>query len=132
MEEKLYKNYVELQGMVSDKVIWGISKNGRFYCSFQLVLPHVNSYHFSVDRNSKEFIRSIIFDRKKAKIATELKEKGFRGGLYVHLVGILQTTRTEFKGFSIIQLMVFVKEIEVLKPNNKNDNGTTRLQKSNS
>lgn len=114
MGRVVYENYVRLRGVVGDNVIWGLAVNNRKYCSFQIITNNDGKYISEMETNSKEYLRVIVFNRRRVKLVDKMERYGFKRGMYVGVEGRLQTSKTEFKGNSIIQLMIYVKKIWII------------------
>lgn len=109
-----YTNKVELAGIVGDYVTWGKSTNGKKYCSFQIITNAAKGYTSEAETNSKEYIRIFVFNGRTKRMVDSMKEAGFRRGLYVRIEGKLQSSKTEYKGQSIIQIAVHVYKLWII------------------
>ena len=123
-----YQNQVCLKGVVGDDFKVGQASSGKKYISFSLVVNSSNKEYSEDETNSVEYIRIFIFNNKRKKMVDKLEEMGLRRGMYVSIIGRLQTARTEFKGNRIIQLSVQVHDLSIIqtkpegkKVNNKKD-----------
>ena len=123
-----YQNQVFLKGVVGDDFKVGKATSGKRYISFSLIVNSSPKEVSEDETNSVEYIRIFIFNNKRKKMVDKLEEMGLRRGMYVSIIGRLQTARTEFKGNKIIQLSVQVLDLSIIqtKPvsktvNNKKD-----------
>lgn len=116
-----YQNQVFLKGQVGDDIVFKRTKNNKDYCSFSLIVNHDNKYLSDEETNSVEYIRIMIFNNKRKKLVDKLKEMGLRRGMFVGIVGRLQTARTEYRGIRLVQLTVQVNDLSIIqtKPQNK-------------
>lgn len=112
------RNIVMLSGIVGDDVKFGRSQNGKNYCSFSLC---INSYMRDMAddterANSQAMIRVTAFDKK---LVEYLQNVGIKRGQRASIFGRLSTHKTEYKGIDYIQLAVVIRDIEIVKPNIK-------------
>jgi len=113
----LDRNIVMLAGSVGDKIKWGKTKTGKEYCSFCLV---VNSFSAELgDENeesrSKAYIRLFVFNSKKSKLVDYLKKVGLHQGQRLDVFGAITSYHTEYKGVSLVQNNIQVRDITVIK-----------------
>ena len=109
-----FQNSVYLSGITGDDVKFGKAANGKEYCTFLLEVNHNGKMMGDEQTSGVELIRVAIFNNKR-KLVDYLKEMGFRRGMRVNIVGRLQSTKTEYKGIELIQLMVQVIDITIVQ-----------------
>ena len=110
-----YQNQVFLKGCIGDDLVFKKAKSGKDYCSFSLIVNHDTKELSDEETNGVEYVRIFIFNNKKKKMVDKLKEMGLRRGLFVSIIGRLQTARTEVKGISLIQLTVQVRDLSIIQ-----------------
>lgn len=108
------------EGFVGDKVRFMRASNGSEYVSFILEVSHSkkivsDNEDVRFDR-FKELIRIIVF---KKQLVAYLKSCGLKKGMRVNILGKLHTTKTEYKGIDLIQIVVHVMDVSVIPKVNK-------------
>lgn len=118
MSSELYHNEVILAGIVGDDLKFGKAKTGLNYCTFSMIIGESGNYIDDNDVSYKELVRIFVFNSRGRRIADQMKEEGLRRGMRVSVNGFLISTRSEYRGISLIQLAVKVKEIHIIKKQN--------------
>ena len=114
MARIIYQNEVFLRGIISDDFKYGKAVNGKDYCTFSLIVNADTRELSEESTSSNQFIRIMVFNNRSKRLVDYMREFGFRRGLYIGIVGRLQTSSQEYKGNVYVNLTVSVKDIYII------------------
>lgn len=110
----LDKNIVILEGVVGDDFKWAKTQEGKEFATFSLCIDsYVKEFADLTERShSQTFVRINVFDKRYIEYLHKIT---IRSGTRVSVFGRLTSSRTEYKGISLMQNHVVCRSIEIIK-----------------
>lgn len=110
----LDKNIVILEGVVGDDLKWSKTQDGKEFATFSLCIDsYIKEFADLTERShSQTFVRINVFDKRYVEYLRKIK---IHTGTRASVFGRLTSSRTEYKGISLMQTHVVCRSIEIIK-----------------